>query len=390
METIIQVSIGGAKFSLTDSAHKTLEKYLNEIHSQFNGKDAGEEIVKDIESRISELLAETPLVGGAVSKVSVETIISRIGTAKEITGEEGSIAMGEVPSPEAEEKKVRGKRRLYRDKDNAILGGVSAGIAKYFDIDVTFIRIAFILATFLSGPAIPFIYIILWIIVPPALTASDRLEMEGEPVNIDTIAAKVRSEVNELRTNGDEIKGRIKSEFHRGKRVIQEEIRETKIASKVRSSFGPIAHNIARIIKSIFAFILASTGAVILISICAGIGVFLATTAPTLHLPITALLLIAAISAFLSIAIPAIIFMFVGFSVIFKRTSLIARPVVAMLVIWILAIASTVLTAPTVIARTENSPEWQNDPDLKNTHIELFDGSMENNDPTPPTPPDFQ
>ena len=77
-------------------------------------------------------------------------------------------------------------KKLFRDMDAAILGGVASGIGKYFNIDANFVRVAFFLMTFLSGFGI-ILYLFLWLILPEAKSSADKLLMSGEPVNIATL-----------------------------------------------------------------------------------------------------------------------------------------------------------------------------------------------------------
>src|SRR5690606_12039606 len=78
-------------------------------------------------------------------------------------------------------------KKLYRDPKNAIVGGVCAGLAAYFDVDAVWIRLAFVLLAFANGFGF-LVYLVLWLVTPEAKSATQRLEMEGTPVNLATIA----------------------------------------------------------------------------------------------------------------------------------------------------------------------------------------------------------
>ena len=71
------------------------------------------------------------------------------------------------------------RRRLYRDADSRVLGGVCSGMGAYFNIDVVIFRILFVLSVFMGGAGV-LIYIILWIVVPKAKTTAQKLEMKGK------------------------------------------------------------------------------------------------------------------------------------------------------------------------------------------------------------------
>src|SRR5690606_12371449 len=82
------------------------------------------------------------------------------------------------------------ERRLYRDRENGYIGGVCAGLAGYFNIDPTIIRLLWAGAFFIGGVGL-FLYIILWAIIPKASSSIDRLKMQGKPINVDTVKEEV-------------------------------------------------------------------------------------------------------------------------------------------------------------------------------------------------------
>ncbi|HPQ22335.1 MAG TPA: PspC domain-containing protein, partial [Saprospiraceae bacterium] len=88
-------------------------------------------------------------------------------------------------------------KKLYRDVDRKMIGGVCAGLAAYFGItNLSLFRV--IVLIFATSGIVFFAYIMLWLIVPPATTVSERLEMQGEPVNVSNIARKVEQEITEI------------------------------------------------------------------------------------------------------------------------------------------------------------------------------------------------
>ncbi|MFY0688739.1 MAG: PspC domain-containing protein [Cyclobacteriaceae bacterium] len=87
-----------------------------------------------------------------------------------------------------EDKNVK---KLYRNPDNRVLGGISSGIAAYFAVDVTLIRLLFVISIFLGGAGL-LLYIILWIITPEANTITQKMEMQGEPVTLSNIESTVK------------------------------------------------------------------------------------------------------------------------------------------------------------------------------------------------------
>jgi phage shock protein PspC (stress-responsive transcriptional regulator) len=100
------------------------------------------------------------------------------------------------------EQEDRSYKKLYRDTDNGKVGGVSAGLAAYFNTDVTFIRILFIVGLFVGGASV-ILYPLLWILVPEAKTVSEKMRMRGDAVTLSGIASNVRNNAYETGTPGN-------------------------------------------------------------------------------------------------------------------------------------------------------------------------------------------
>ena len=97
-----------------------------------------------------------------------------------------------------EERKIK---KMYRDPDGKVLGGVASGIAAYFGVDVVIIRLLFFASIFIAGTGV-ILYIILWIILPEAKTLTDKMEMQGQPVTLSNIESNIKKSLNV--TEGDE------------------------------------------------------------------------------------------------------------------------------------------------------------------------------------------
>jgi len=154
-----------------------LRKYLTDLAAILQNEEGKEEILQDIELRIVELLQEKGNAHQVVQLEQIQAIIQVLGSPEEF-GETDQNATAQdtaqnTGAPSAE-------KRFFRDTDSALLGGVASGVAAYFNIDVVFIRVAFVIFTMVFGSGVP-IYILLWIITPVAKTASEKLQMKGRP-----------------------------------------------------------------------------------------------------------------------------------------------------------------------------------------------------------------
>lgn len=195
MKNTENISLGGYAFTIEADAYTELEKYINEIRSGFSSDPSAEEIIADIEERIAELIKEQTVPGMVVNLPMIQEIKRRIGNPKELAqdepNEEGAPA--EEPKQPKPEKKNWKNRRLYRDIDNRVFGGVCSGLGAYFGIDNVIIRLIFIIL-FIGGllgvDEGPYIlislisYVCLWIAMPAARTGEQKREMRGRPTDL--------------------------------------------------------------------------------------------------------------------------------------------------------------------------------------------------------------
>ena len=191
MKKTLTVNLNNTVFHIDDDAYEMLQTYLHEIADHFQSEDERKEIMNDIEARIAELFNERLQKNkNVVNLVDVEEII-------EIMGKPSQYADDEEPEPASKsEKKQQKSRRFYRDPENAILGGIAGGLAAYFNLDVTLVRIILVVLVFLGVGFIVPIYIVVWFVAPAALTAAQRLEMQGEDVTVENI----KTEINNVKT----------------------------------------------------------------------------------------------------------------------------------------------------------------------------------------------
>jgi len=181
MNEVTRVHLGRQQFTISADAHHELKTYLANIQKKVGDK----EVVNEVESRMSELLIERGITGEkVVLPEDIEYLKTQLGTPEDFGGEDED---SKRPSKEAES----GSRRLFRDTDNAMIAGVAAGIANYFGLDVVLVRLAIVLLTIFSAGSGIVLYILLWLIVPPATTASEKLQMRGKSVTLEALKDSV-------------------------------------------------------------------------------------------------------------------------------------------------------------------------------------------------------
>lgn len=190
MNKTISINLNGMLFNLEEGAYTRLFNYLNEIRHNFKNTEGGNEIIQDVEARIAELFAKYIVTKQVILEKEVDEVIGIMGEPEVYTDDE---AVTKKTNEEKENKERNGIRRLYRDSDDAVLGGVCSGIAYYFGIDPVWLRLAFVIALFLAGSG-PLLYIILWIVIPKANSTAEKLQMRGEKVNIENIERRIKEE----------------------------------------------------------------------------------------------------------------------------------------------------------------------------------------------------
>lgn len=199
MNEVKRCSLSGVAFTMDIEAYNELHDYLESLKKSYNGMPEGAEIIADIEARIAELILTAQDTSRVVGLPLIRNIIEQMGTADFLAAEQEENAPRHTSSE-------RNPRRLYRDTENAKLGGVCAGIGKYFDIDPVWVRVVLFLPILLScfgwvplfywvSPMMGNLfgvfvicYFVMWFAVPVARTARQKLEMNGERITVDSIS----------------------------------------------------------------------------------------------------------------------------------------------------------------------------------------------------------
>lgn len=185
MNKTVSINLGGFFFHIDEDAYQKLTRYINAVKRSLD-PEGRDEIVSDIESRIAELFQERiKNEKQVIGLVEVDQVISIMGQPEDYIIDEDTEPKQSY-SYSSTKNSGRAKR-LYRDGENSILGGVAAGFGHYLNIDPLWIRILFIVSPFISFGTSIVIYLILWILIPEATTTSQKLEMRGEPINISNI-----------------------------------------------------------------------------------------------------------------------------------------------------------------------------------------------------------
>lgn len=257
MNKTVNINLGGMFFHIDEDAYQKLTSYFEAIKRSLSNTSGKEEILKDIEIRIGELVLEKHTKDKQViSFREVEEIITVMGQPEDyrIDGDE-PIETTYIPYESKTTKK------LYRDTENGMIGGVLAGLGHYFGVDKVWLRIFLLIMVFAWGTGI-LAYIILWIAMPEAITTSEKLEMRGEPVTISNIEKKVREEIEMLSekfksTDFDRIRKGMKSN-----------------GDKFKNTFGEVISGILNVFAKVIGAIMILSSLGILVVFLVGVLAF--------------------------------------------------------------------------------------------------------------------
>ena len=179
MKEITRIHLAKTPYDIELDAKEVLQKYLSEIKQMMGSEDT----MYEIEARMVELLGERGVQSnGIITMSDVEDLRSKMGLPKEFSDSESTEDSQADLTPSNSPAK-----RLMRDTDNAIFGGVCAGIAAYWGINPLWVRLLFIISPFITFGTALLVYIIIWISLPEAKTAAEKLQMRGEPVTLDSL-----------------------------------------------------------------------------------------------------------------------------------------------------------------------------------------------------------
>lgn len=191
MKKTFSVNLGNRVYNIDEDAYLKLSAYLERIEGHFSDLKEREDIMNDIELRISELFTERLGVNKqVVTLADVDEVIRIMGDPHEIGG-------SQEEEPRNTWERRSGAKRIYRDPDDRMIGGVCSGLAAYTNIDPVIMRLIFVILLFMGIGALA--YIILWIVVPEARTTAQKLEMRGDSVNASNIGNFFRDEFESVK-----------------------------------------------------------------------------------------------------------------------------------------------------------------------------------------------
>ncbi len=188
MNKILNINLGGYAITIDDDAYEYLSAYLDSIRRRFSESEGRDEIMHDIESRLGEIISTNLGNRSIVMLPDVEAAIEVMGKPEDFGGE----PVEKPGAGKSGKKTFQPGKKMFRDEEDAVIGGVCSGLSAYFGMqEPVWMRLIFVLLALISfGFWVP-AYLLLWILVPPARTAAERLAMRGEKANVENIAREI-------------------------------------------------------------------------------------------------------------------------------------------------------------------------------------------------------
>ncbi len=244
MNKIISINLCGIIFQIDESAYESIKQYLNEIKNNLGQSEGSFEIYQDIEGRVAELF-QLKINSGkqAILPTDVTEVQALIGTPESFKEWSGS------GKPNMDGQNFKPIRRIYRNADDRVLGGVCSGLAYYFGVDPLIIRLAYAGLIFAFGVGILF-YFILWIAIPKANTMEEKMSMMGKPFDFGRFNSSVKDEAKAVGNNFKQMAGEFKN---------------------AAPSSSHVLNRLGSILIKIFAFFVILFGVIIFLPISIGV-----------------------------------------------------------------------------------------------------------------------
>lgn len=332
MNKTVNINLAGMVFHIDEDAYNKLHSYIEQLRKHFRNEESSEEIILDIEARIAELFQERLQNREAVSLEDVSDIISIMGEAEQYTEDSGSDSDSDSNKDE-QDLRAGKRRRIFRDGEDRMVGGVCAGLSNYFDIDSLWLRIIFILFLFVGGGFL--LYIILWMVIPEAKTTAEKLEMKGEKVNISNIEKNIKKEFDKVERTIDNI-----SNHPQTKKVSK---KAQNISKKITDLIVSLFNGVAALIISLMGFSAIVVG-IIFIMVLSGIFFSEGVSTTSINANIFSYLLeddpasnTFLVGSILFLIIPIISVVLLGFRIL-AGTRVTKNTKIGMLALWIVGI----------------------------------------------------
>jgi phage shock protein PspC (stress-responsive transcriptional regulator) len=348
MKKALQITIAGTLFTIEDDAYHTLDQYLQSIKKYFSTYSDHIEIEQDIEARIAERLLEFASSTQTIVTIEAVTqVISAMGTVEDFAKASGD-AEDRKSEGEHETSHQDGMKRLYRNPDDVVIAGVASGIGVYFGIDPLIIRILFVVLAFITSGAMIVVYVILALIIPKAETATDKIQMKGGPMTLNSFRETVKKNSDEYLAPHSSVRSTL---------------------NKIFDIFGKLIRSFVKVVIAVVGFILFLGGAIgLFLTTFLFINVTFNNSALFADFPVTELVSRPAYYLFVVLGymlamVPLVFITIIGLSFIRRRRSMNSQAALGLAALWVVSFllfgTLAVRYAPDIRQRLEALPQYQ-------------------------------
>jgi len=357
MKKTFTINISGTIFHIEEDAYEILQKYLVNLKNHFGSSEEGKEIISDIEARIAEIFSEKSSDEKKVITVDwVNEVIAVMGTPEDFMQDEDDTEESYTGS------ETKRKRRLYRDPEHRVLGGVCGGLGAYFNMDPVILRIIFAVLFFLTSGAALLAYFILWIAVPKAINTAQRLEMRGQEATVKNIERSIKEEVKEVKESYKRFKE--SDTYSKGKKGVE--------------TAGDVTYSVFKVILKVFVIII---GVILIISGFFGLLGFISSMVighsfvqgwpmvwgPEIHIPgflnhfvEPGTVTFGMIAVGLLTGIPLLAMLFVGTKLVFRYKTNNTAIGLTMVGIWLIALVSLIVVSASQVGNYKTKSSLTN------------------------------
>lgn len=199
MQKVVSISLNGIAYQLEEPGYLTLREYLERAEARLKDSPDRAEVMGDLEQAIGEKCAR--VLGPhktVVSAVEVDRIIAEMGPVESADEKPADSSAQGNATPADAGVLHRPRKRLYQIREGAMWSGLCNGIAAYLNVDVTWVRLAFVVLTLITSGGMLLVYLIGWFIVPTAYTSEERAAAFGAPFSTEEFlgSAKKNSELH--------------------------------------------------------------------------------------------------------------------------------------------------------------------------------------------------
>jgi phage shock protein PspC (stress-responsive transcriptional regulator) len=199
MNTVIIINLNGNAFHLEEPGFQSLRAYLERAQAQLKDNPDRTEIMADLEQAIADKCAHFLRPHkNVLTAAEIDGVLKEMGPVQT----DGDAPGGAASAEQAQGTKSTGAaapKRLYQIRDGAMLSGVCTGIAAYLDIDVTIVRILFVVLTVLTGGLWILVYLVMMLVVPFANTGEEHAAATGAPFNAQEVIDQAKKHYAEFK-----------------------------------------------------------------------------------------------------------------------------------------------------------------------------------------------